>query len=782
MPQDTLQTLGKARKENSYDAIVIGSGISGGWAAKELCEKGLKTLVLERGRDVKHLKDYPTATLNPWDLQHRGGITEVTRRENPLISKAAGYGEDNQHFFVQDKDHPYIQEKPFDWIRGYQVGGKSITWGRCTQRWSEFEFTAPAKYGYGLDWPIRYRDVAPWYSHVEKFIGVAGSRDGLESMPDGEFLPPFELNCVERHLKDSISKNYGRHFVHARWAHLTKPQPIHLQQGRGQCQARNLCMRGCPFGGYFSSNSSTLPWAERTGNLTIRPHSVVHSIIFDEKAGKASGVRVIGTKPYQIVVVPVLAPLPIAWVSISFVIGDATARALQRVATSDVSFVQVAGGESRILATTLGSLRRAQLAAAAGQVIATARDGATVRLGEDDYEVLATPLEDTGQVPIYAIVQRSTADGLTAYFVLEAVLLFIAGLSLAVTLAGAIRIAGRITRPVAQLGAAAQEIERGNYSVRVDGEGSDEIGELGRVFDRMAAGLAERDNMRDVLGKVASNEVVARLLEGGDIELGGEEREVTVMFTDIRNFTAIVEQLTADQSLQLLNEFLTVISELVDAHGGVVDKYLGDGVMALFGAPITREDDAQRALACALEIRRRVEALGPVLAQRNLPHPQVGIGINTSRVIAGNIGSPSRLNYTVLGDGVNLASRLEGLTKRYHVPIVVGHATREKVRGVVWRELDKVRVRGKTVPERIFEPLVREGELDPGQAAHLARWHEALEMFRLRRWEQAAAGFRELAQVRGYERITFLYLGYVRDLEANPPGEGWDAAFTLYEK
>jgi len=291
---------GDAKKSMSYDAIVIGSGISGGWAAKELCEKGLKTLVLERGRDVKHIKDYPTATLNPWELKHRGWITEETRKDNPLISKAAGYGEDNQQFFVKDADHPYIQEKPFDWIRGYQVGGKSITWGRCTQRWSEFEFTAPAKYGYGLDWPIRYRDVAPWYSHVEKFIGVAGSRDGLESMPDGEFLPPFELNCVERHLKDSIAKNYGRHLVHARWAHLTKPQPVHLQQGRGQCQARNLCMRGCPFGGYFSSNSSTLPWAERTGNLTIRPHSVVHSIIYDEKANKATGVRVIDANTKEV--------------------------------------------------------------------------------------------------------------------------------------------------------------------------------------------------------------------------------------------------------------------------------------------------------------------------------------------------------------------------------------------------------------------------------------------------------------------------------------------------
>src|SRR3979409_534994 len=188
---DAFNINSKATKSNTYDAIVIGSGISGGWAAKELCEQGLKTLVLERGRNVEHIKDYPTANKAPWELRHRGRITEETRKDNPLISKAAGYGEDDLHFFVKDKDHPYIQEKPFDWIRGYQVGGKSIIWGRACQRWSNFEFTAPARYGYGLDWPIRYDDIAPWYSHVEIFAGVCGNKDGIEAMPDGEFLPPF---------------------------------------------------------------------------------------------------------------------------------------------------------------------------------------------------------------------------------------------------------------------------------------------------------------------------------------------------------------------------------------------------------------------------------------------------------------------------------------------------------------------------------------------------------------------------------------------------------------
>ena len=302
MPNDTtnrnLNTKGVA--QNSYDAIVIGSGISGGWAAKELCEHGLKTLVLERGRNVEHIKDYPMATLDPWQLRHRGRVAENILKENPLISRASGYGEDDLHFFVKDKDHPYVQEKPFDWIRGYQVGGKSLTWGRCTQRWSDFEFTGPKRFGYGWDWPIRYADVAPWYSHVEKFIGVCGNKDGLESMPDGEFLPPFELNCVEQHLKESILKNYGnRYLVHARWAHLTQPNQVHLDQGRGKCQARNLCMRGCPFGGYFSSNSSTLPWAMKTGNLTVRPHSVVHSIIYDEKENKVTGVRIIDSETHQ---------------------------------------------------------------------------------------------------------------------------------------------------------------------------------------------------------------------------------------------------------------------------------------------------------------------------------------------------------------------------------------------------------------------------------------------------------------------------------------------------
>ena len=288
--------MGNSIKDRTYDAIVIGSGISGGWTAKELTGRGLKTLVLERGRDVRHNIDYPTTNKMPWEFEHSGQMPLAIKKENPVISKCYAYGEATQQFFVKDKEHPYIQDKPFDWIRGYQVGGKSLLWARQTQRWSEFDFDGPARDGFAVDWPIRYKDIAPWYSHVEKFAGIAGDKDNIENLPDGEFLPGFPLNVVEKYFKESVAKNYkDRHVISGRCAHLSQPQQIHLDQGRAQCQNRTLCERGCPFGGYFSSNASTLPWASRTGKLTIRPQSVVHSIIYDEAKAKASGVRVIDT-------------------------------------------------------------------------------------------------------------------------------------------------------------------------------------------------------------------------------------------------------------------------------------------------------------------------------------------------------------------------------------------------------------------------------------------------------------------------------------------------------
>ena len=279
--------------ETNFDAIVIGTGVSGGWAAKELCESGLKTLVLERGRMLKHVEDYTTANLDNWDLPLGDVITNKIKERQPKQSRT-GYvnRETTKHLFVDDIDHPYNEDKPFDWIRGYHVGGRSLTWGRQSHRLTKFDFEGNAKEGIAVDWPIRYNDVAPWYDYVEDYIGVTGENLGLPQFPSGKLFKPMEMNCVEKVLKDSVTKTYDNRFVTmARIAHITEGTKPGL--GRVSCQYRNRCRRGCPFGAYFSSNSSTLPAAEATGNMTLRPHSVVHEIMYDESTKKATGVKVI---------------------------------------------------------------------------------------------------------------------------------------------------------------------------------------------------------------------------------------------------------------------------------------------------------------------------------------------------------------------------------------------------------------------------------------------------------------------------------------------------------
>ncbi len=284
-------------KEVVYDAIVVGTGISGGWAAKELCENGLKTLVLERGRMVKHIDDYPTMNDDTWDYPLKGELS-VEDQKNYHVQKRVIWApkEDVKHFFVNDLEHPYVETKRFDWIRGYQVGGRSLTWGRQSYRWSDIDFEANKKEGIGVDWPVRYKDIAPWYDKVEKYIGVSGESLGLKQLPDGQFQPPMKLNCVEEEFKKAMSENFddGRLVTIGRTAHITDPKAD--IEGRGVCQNRDRCWRGCPFGGYFSSNSSTLPAAERTGNMTLRPNSIVYEVVYDETSKKATGVKVIDSE------------------------------------------------------------------------------------------------------------------------------------------------------------------------------------------------------------------------------------------------------------------------------------------------------------------------------------------------------------------------------------------------------------------------------------------------------------------------------------------------------
>jgi glucoside 3-dehydrogenase (cytochrome c) catalytic subunit len=282
--------------DNVYDAIVIGSGISGGWAAKELCEKGLKTIMLERGKDIKHVKDYVNATKDPWEIPHRGDRTQQMIKDHPVLKRDYVLDERNADWWVNEQESPYTEIKRFDWFRGYHVGGRSLMWGRQSYRLSDFDFEANAKDGWAIDWPVRYKEIAPWYDYVEKFAGINGNRDGLPQLPDGQYLPAMEMNCVEKDVTARVNAHYNsfRKMIMGRSANLTVPH-----EGRTNCQYRDKCWLGCPFGAYFSTQSSTLPAAEKTKNLTVRPWSIVTKILYDKDKKKATGVEVLDAETNQ---------------------------------------------------------------------------------------------------------------------------------------------------------------------------------------------------------------------------------------------------------------------------------------------------------------------------------------------------------------------------------------------------------------------------------------------------------------------------------------------------
>lgn len=312
----------QAKAQNTYDAIVVGSGISGGWAAKELCEKGLKVLMLERGGPVIH-PNYPTATLDPWQFPHRGRLTPEERARHHIQVRHYSISEDNKHFYINDQENPYHEAKRFDWVRADVVGGRSLLWARVSLRWSDLDFEANAKDGIGVDWPIRYKDIAPWYDYVEQFIGVSGQAEGIPHLPDGKFQPPMEMTCVEKDFREKVKGKFPDvHVTIGRTANLTAPV-----QGRGVCQLRNLCSRGCPYGGYFSTNASTLPAAFATGNLTLKPHAVVNRVLYDEQKQRATGVEYIDAETNQTVeVYSKLVFLNAATVGTAFILLNSTSN------------------------------------------------------------------------------------------------------------------------------------------------------------------------------------------------------------------------------------------------------------------------------------------------------------------------------------------------------------------------------------------------------------------------------------------------------------------------
>lgn len=295
MPGDSTNINNKATQQNTYDVIIVGSGITGGWAAKELCEKGLKVLLLERGGNVTH-PNYPTATKDPWEFPHGQRLSIAEKKQHAIQTRHFSYREDTKHYYINDAENPYEETKRYDWIRADVLGGRSLLWGRLSFRWSDLDFNANLKDGNGVDWPLRYKELAPWYDYVESFIGVSGSVEGIPQLPDGIFQPPFEMNVAEKFVKKQLEEKYNdRKLIIGRVANLTKPV-----QGRGQCMARDLCQRGCPYGAYFSTNASTMPAAYSTGNLTVRQNSLVNKVLYDEQKQRASGVEVIDTQTNKV--------------------------------------------------------------------------------------------------------------------------------------------------------------------------------------------------------------------------------------------------------------------------------------------------------------------------------------------------------------------------------------------------------------------------------------------------------------------------------------------------
>ena len=426
-----------------------------------------------------------------------------------------------------------------------------------------------------------------------------------------------------------------------------------------------------------------------------------------EQRDRAWAIVDIRGEPYRMLVLPVLAPVPIAWVAAGFKIDDRLARDLQQFTKLGVSFLHRREGDPQMIASSLAKTVRGELAQALALLPPPTERVMPIKLHGEDFLILESRLAGTSGAPIGVVLQRSLEEELAAFRELRNSVFLLSAGGLLLSLFGAIFIGRSVARPVRALARAARRVEQGDYDLKLDTDRQDELGELAVAFNSMVKGLAERDQVRHVLGKVVSRAVAADLLEHG-VELGGEERMVTVLFVDLRNFTTFCEARTPQQVVAVLNNYFTRMGDAIEAHGGVIDKYLGDGIMALFGAPVTGEDDAGCALSAALAMSRALDSMNADLASRNLPPLEIGIGVNTDLVVAGNMGSASRLNYTVIGDGVNVASRLEGLTKdpAYGARIIASEATvKASKRGFVTRALGDISVKGKTASVAAYAVL-----------------------------------------------------------------------------
>ncbi|WP_181373148.1 adenylate/guanylate cyclase domain-containing protein [Massilia glaciei] len=495
----------------------------------------------------------------------------------------------------------------------------------------------------------------------------------------------------------------------------------------------------------------------------------------------ASSIEIIDGRAYQVVLVPVKGPLTIAWVGIGFEVTDLLAKQLERQTHTSVSLVwRTPAGQPMLLASTLDQQQRRDYLANHQGAMLPAAGGAAARItamAGEEYVAIEAPLRKTGGGVLLGALQRSLDEALGDYHVLRWQLLAVFVLSTLMAAFAAIYIASRVTRPVRRLAAGAKRISAGHYETIGDIGAHDELGTLAASFDDMVHGLIERDKVRDMLGKVVSPAIAEELLSQ-NIDFSGQEQEVSVMFSDIRGFTTLCEGRAPSEILSMLNTYLGTVSDLIDGHDGVVDKYIGDAVMALYGAPLVAPDDPQRALETALAMVGALPALNAQFARDGWPPLAIGIGIHSGIVVAGNIGSRSRLNYTVLGDTVNLASRLEGLCKHYGEAIIVSEATMRRCPGIAFRELDLVRVKGKQEAVAIFSVIGHRSDISARRSGELALHAQALADYRGGRFEQALTRFEAAPR----DGLTKLYMARCARHIAEPPARDWDAVESLTEK
>jgi adenylate cyclase len=506
------------------------------------------------------------------------------------------------------------------------------------------------------------------------------------------------------------------------------------------------------------------------------------SAVMESETGEIESIEIVDQSVYQVVLVPLFTPEPSAMILIGFIMNDAFAVDLSHTTNdTEVSLLRSdKNGEWQIFATTMPFDLSSQLLPHASDIYSSKNQIVTLSMSGKEYISMVVPFEKHGIVAI-ALLQRSLYEQLSDYRHLRRTLWVIFIVVITVSVIGAVFTAKSVVRPVQSLEQGAQRIASGDFEHRVDIRQQDELGRLASTFNSMAKGLEERDKVRNLLGKVVSPEIAEELLKK-DIVLGGEEREVTVLFSDIRSFTTLCENLSPQEVVKMLNTYLTRINTEIEKHKGVVDKYIGDAVMALFGAPLKDSNAASNAVGAGLAMLKVAGELNITFLAQGIPELKIGVGIHTDIVLAGNMGSASRMNYTVIGDGVNLASRLEGLSKYYGVSMIASESTREQADGFIYRELDRVRVKGKSRPVTIFEPICESDSMSEDLASEIDRFHRALQAYRNQDWKLSHSIFSELFKKHPRNKLYGLYRIRVEILMKNPPDSQWDGVFIHKEK